>query len=393
MSQDELNNQQSHKMSFIGKIFILFFSLCFIFFFALLAFLGWGYYKLTRTNDLAEYASEKLSRRNKYSINIEHFKNTLPIITAENVIYKKISDVSTLTISVEELVTYPDYLNIKKGTHSFQFNNASMFLQNHKFLMDAKNIQLYGKQKEKDIFIASSTWNVFGGKIYLSGHINVAKRPSPYEIKADLIYVRLQDILEGTKHKGQYTGDVYSKLDLQSEAGKKSPIYGNASLSITNGTYYKPELILRINSALRKIGLHNTLKDLAESVASSSFSLNGDFKLIGNAYETDNTELRTPWSLIRFSGVIGPKSALNGTLRIRYKDYSDFTIKVSGEDRKHMSYKISDGDKARLASIFIREVSKGTGEQIRKEGHRTNRRFNNGLDSLGKGLRKLFKGK
>ena len=381
------------KVSCLGKIFLAFFAVFFVLCFCLLAILGWGYYKLNYTNDLAIYASKKLSRPNKYSIDIGSFKNTLPIITAENVVYKKISDVSTLTISVSELVTYPDYLDIKKGTHSFQFNNASMFLQNPKFLMDAKSIHLYGKQKEKDIYIASSTWNVFSGKIYLSGHINTAKRPSPYEIKADLIYVRLQDILEGTKNKGHYTGDVYGKLDLQSEAGKKSPIYGSASLSITNGTYYKPELIIRINSALRKIGLHNTLKDLAESVASSTFTLNGDFKLVGNAYETNNAELRTPWSLIKFSGVIGPKSALNGTFRIKYKDYSDFTIKVSGEDRKHMNYKVSDSDKAKLASIFIREVSKGTGEQIKKEGHRTNRRLNDGFDSLGRGLRKLFKGK
>ena len=391
MSQNAINEQQNNKTSCIGKIFLLFFSLCIILFISLLAFIGWGYYKLTYTNDLAVYASKKLSRPNKYSIEIGSFKNTLPIITAENVVYKKISDVSTLTISVEELVTYPDYLDIKKGTHSFQFNNASMFQQSHKFLMDAKKIQLYGKQKGKDIYIASSTWNVFGGKIYLSGHINVEKKPSPYEIKADLIYVRLQDILEGTKNKGHYTGDVYGKLDLHSEAGKKSPIYGSASLSIANGTYYKPELIIRINSALRKIGLHNTLKDLAESVASSTFSLNGDFKLIGNAYETDNAELKTPWSLIKFSGVIGPKSALNGTFRIKYKDYSDFTIKVSGEDRKNMNYKVSDSDKAKLASIFIREVSKGTGEQIKKEGHRTNRRLNDGFESMGRGFRKLFK--
>ena len=388
-----MNDSPDNKVSCLGKIFYAFFAVFFILCFCLLAILGWGYYKLNYTNNLAVYASKKLSRPNKFSIEIGSLKNTLPIITAENVIYKKISNVSTLTICVNELVTYPDYLNIKKGTHSFEFNSASMFLQNHKFLMDAKNIQLYGKQKEKDIYIASSTWNVFGGKIYLSGHIDVGKRPSPYEIKADLVYIRLQDILNGTKNKGLYTGDVYGKLDLKSEAGKKSPIYGTASLSITNGTYHKPELVLRINSALRKIGLHNTLKDLAVTVGSSTFSLNGDFKLIGNAYETDNTEIRTPWSYIRFSGVIGPKSALNGTFRIKYKDYSDFTIKVNGEDRKNMSYKISDSDKARLASIFIRELSKGTEKQIKQEGHRTNRRLNNGLDSLGRGLRKLFKGK
>ncbi|MBQ3644459.1 MAG: hypothetical protein II961_07680 [Candidatus Riflebacteria bacterium] len=259
--------------------------------------------------------------------------------------------------------------------------------------MNANPIELSGKYNQKHIYIASSTWNVFGGKIYLSGHIDTSIRPSPYEINADLIYVRLQDILEGTKNKGLYTGDVYGKLNLQSSAGKKSPIYGKASLSITNGSYHKPELIIRINSALRKIGLHNTLRDLPERVGSSTFSLNGDFRLIENAYETKNTIIKTPWSLIRFSGLIGPKSALNGTFIIKYKNYSDFTIKVNGKDSKHMSYKVSDSDKARLASIFMRELSKGTGKQIKQEGHRTNRRVNNGLDSLGRGLRKWFKGK
>ena len=388
-----MNDSQNNKVSCLGKIFLTFLSLCLVLFLCLIALIGWGYYELKYTNDLAVYASKKLSRPNKYSIEIESFKDTFPLITGNNVSYRKISNVSTLTINVNELTIYPDYINPKNGTQSFIFSNASMFLQSKKFLMNANPIELSGKYNQKHIYIASSTWNVFGGKIYLSGHIDTSIRPSPYEINADLIYVRLQDILEGTKNKGLYTGDVYGKLNLQSSAGKKSPIYGKASLSITNGSYHKPELIIRINSALRKIGLHNTLRDLPERVGSSTFSLNGDFRLIENAYETKNTIIKTPWSLIRFSGLIGPKSALNGTFIIKYKNYSDFTIKVNGKDSKHMSYKVSDSDKARLASIFMRELSKGTGKQIKQEGHRTNRRVNNGLDSLGRGLRKWFKGK
>ena len=385
-----MSEEAENKTSCLGKIFLTFLSLCLVLFLCLIALIGWGYYELKYTNDLAVYASKKLSRPNKYSIEIESFKDTFPLITGNNVSYRKISNVSTLTINVNELTIYPDYINPKNGTQSFIFSNASMFLQSEKFLMNAKPIELSGKYNQKHIYIASSTWNVFGGKIYLSGHIDTSIRPSPYEINADLIYVRLQDILEGTKNKGLYTGDVYGKLNLQSSAGKKSPIYGKASLSITNGSYHKPELIIRINSALRKIGLHNTLRDLPERVGSSTFSLNGDFNLIENAYETKNTIIKTPWSLIRFSGLIGPKSALNGTFIIKYKDYSDFTIKVNGKDSKHMSYKVSDSDKARLASIFMRELSKGTGKQIKQEGHRTNRRVNNGLDSLGRSLRKWF---
>lgn len=385
-----MSEEAENKTSCLGKIFLTFLSLFFVLFLCLIALIGWGYYELKYTNDLAVYVSKKLSRPNKYSIEIQSFKDTFPLITGNNVSYRKISNVSTLTINVNELTIYPDYIDPKNGTQSFIFSNASMFLQSEKFLMNAKPIELSGKYNQKHIYIASSTWNVFGGKIYLSGHIDTSIRPSPYEISADLIYVRLQDILEGTKNKGLYTGDIYGKLNLQSSTGKKSPIYGKASLSITNGSYHKPELIIRINSALRKIGLHNTLRDLPERVGSSTFSLNGDFNLIENAYETKNTIIKTPWSLIRFSGLIGPKSALNGTFIIKYKDYSDFTIKVNGKDSKHMSYRVSDSDKARIASIFMRELSKGTGKQIKQEGHRANRRVNNGLDSLGRSLRKWF---
>lgn len=355
-----------------------------------LALMGWGYYKLTKTNDLAVFASKKLSKPNKYTINIESFKNTFPIIIGNNVKYKKISDISTLTIDINELVVYPDYLNPKIGTHSFLFNNASMILQNKKFLMDANNIFLSGKYSNKNIEIASSTWKVFGGKIYLSGDIDTKKRPSPYKVIADLIYVRLEDILVGTKHRGLYTGKVYGKLDLQSTTAKKSPLNGKAKISITNGTYYKPELIIRINKALRKIGLHNTLKDFAENVASSSFSLNGDFIIKNQSYETRNAEIKTPWSLIKFSGIIGPKSAINGTFVIKVKDYSEFTIKVKGSNSKNLNYKISDSDKARLASIFIREVGKATGKQIKEDGKKSNKKFNANIDKLGKRLKKLW---
>ncbi len=381
-------NEQNKRTSCLGKIFILLFSFCFIACFCLLIILGYAYYKLTQTNDLAIYISKKLSRPNKYTLEIEELKNTFPLITATNVGYKKQSNISSFSVDVNELIIYPDYLNPKIGTHSFQIINGSMYLKKPKFLMNSENIQLFGKYNSNHIYIASSTWQTFGGKIYLSGHIDCTKKPSPYEIDADLVYVRLEDILKGTKNKGLYTGNVYGKLELQSSAPRE--VNGLARLSITNGTYNKPELVVKINNALHKIGLHSTLKDLAETVASNSFSLNGDFKIINQAYETNNAIIRTPWSFVKFSGTIGPKTALNGTFVIKYKDYSDFTIKVKGKNSKNMDYTISDSDKARLVSIIFREISKGTELRIKKEGKRSNKKFNSSVNEIGKKVKKFF---
>lgn len=385
------NEQLKSKSSCFGKLFMFSFAAIFILLLVSLAIAGWCYYKLTKTNDFPVFLSKKLSRPYKYRIEIDSFSNTMPIITANKVNYEKISHISSLSIKVDELIIYPDYLNIKEGNHSFLFHKASMFLKSPKFLMDSPNIELYGKYCKKYISIASSTFNVFGGKIYLSGNIDCTKKPSPYDVTADLIYVRLQDILKGTKNKGLYTGDIYGKIKLNSFAGKKSPLLGEASISITNGTYYKPELVYKINSALQKIGLRGTLKEFAENIGSSSFSLNGDFIIKDKAYETNNAVIKTPWSVIKFSGVIGPKSALNGIIRIKIKDYSGFTIKASGENSKKMSYRISNNDKAQIASIFFREISKGTEKKFKQEGRYTNKRFNHGLSKIGEKFKRWTK--
>ena len=381
-------SEQKNKISCLGKIFILLFLCCFIIVLSIILIVGYIYYELTQTNDLPIYLSKKLSRPNKYSIDIEQIKNTLPLLTATNISYKKLSNISTFTLNVNELTVFPDYLNPKIGTHSFLLSNASIYLNKPEFLMNSDNIQLFGKYNSNHVYIASSTWQIFGGKIYLTGHIDFNKKPAPYDIDADLVFLRLEEILAGTKNKGFYTGNVYGKLELQSSAPHK--LDGSAHLSVTNGTYYKPDLVNKINTALHKIGLKSTLKNLAETVASNSFSLNGDFKIKDKAYETNNAVIRTPWSFIRFSGTIGPNSALNGTFIIKYKDYSSFTVKISGTNSKNKSYKISDSDKARLATIIVREISKGTEKKIKKEGRRSNHRLNTGVNKIGDKIKKFW---
>ena len=401
----EQTENTTHKSSCLGKICILFCLLLAIIVFIAVAATGWGYYELTQTNDLAVYASKKLSRAGRYELNIEHFKNTLPLITAEGLSYKKISDVSTFTVNAKELTIYPDYSALRIGTHSFLLNGATLYLKNRNFMVDSRNITLSGKYnpENRQVVIASSTFDAFRGKLFISGNIDTTKRPNAYDLTSKLIYVRLEDILEGTKHKGLFTGDVYGDLRLFTHGGqRKEPLNGEASLTVTNGTYSKPELFEKVCNALHKVGLRSKLEGFASDIASGPFSLNGDFIIENNSYKTDNCFINLKFGKIRFSGVIGPKSALNGTFIVNIKDYSSFEVKANGPDNKHMKYEISDSDKARIASIILREAGKSAEASIKAEGKRFNRRMSDSFKDayedakdathdIGKGTSKALK--
>ena len=390
MEETEEKKQDTIKHISFEKVL---FALVIVFFvFSLSLFLagGWLYYTLTQTNDLPIYLSKKLSKPDKFTINIDSLKNTFPIITANNVRYDSLSKVSSLSFNLNELTIFPDYLSPKTGTHSFQISSGTMLFQKPKLLMNCDNIDLFGKYCNKQIYIASSTWNLYGGKIYLTGHIDTGKKPSTYELCGELSKIKLQDILARTKNKRTFTGEISGSISLNNINHNTTPPFGKAALSIFNGTYNKPELATKINSALHKIGLQSSFKDLADTVASSTFVLKGDFLIDGKKYATENAVIITSWSTIKFSGIIGPKSALNGTFIINYKNYSSFTIKVNGTNSKNLNYKISDSDKAHLTSIIFREISKGTEKRIKREGKRTNLRFNTKRNHISKRVKRFW---
>ena len=108
-------------------------------------------------------------------------------------------------------------------------------------------------------------------------------------------------------------------------------------------------------------------------------------------YLTENAFFKTPWGTVKFFGRIGPKSAIDGVLVVYFKNYASFTVKINGSNSKNMNYRISENDKARLVTILLREASKETEKQIKKDGRRTNRKINNGIKNLGNETRKLFK--
>lgn len=390
MENNEVEKQKVIKYTFLEKLVFVFILIFFVFTSSLLLGSGWLYYTLTQTDNLPKYLSEKLSRPGKYTIKIESIKNTLPILTANNINYNSLSKVSSLSFNINELIVYPDYLNFATGTHSFQISSGKMLFRRSRTVIYSDNFELFGKYKNKHINIASSTWNLFGGKAYITGNINTNIKPATYDLYAELYRVRLQDILANSKNKGSFTGELFGNIRLNNESKEHSSPFGTAYLSIYNGTYYKPELVDKINNALHKIGMQSIFKDFAETVASNSFILKGNFLIDGKTYVTENAVIHTPWSKIRFSGVIGPKSAINGILTINFKHYSSFDIRVYGTNSKNLNYKISDKDKAQLASIFLREASKGTGKQIKKEGHRTNRNINSGINKLGKNIKRFW---
>ena len=191
--------------------------------------------------------------------------------------------------------------------------------------------------------------------------------------------------------KTLHFGDVFGMINLNNYSENPSFLLGNAYLYVYNGTYNKPELVDKINNAFHKLGLQSKLKDLAVTIASSPFIFKGEFLINGNMYLTENAFFKTPWGTVKFFGRIGPKSAIDGVLVVYFKNYASFTVKINGSNSKNMNYRISENDKARLVTILLREASKETEKQIKKDGRRTNRKINNGIKNLGNETRKLFK--
>ena len=109
-----MSEEKNNKTSCLMKLFIWAFLLCLVVCLIVVADGGWAYYKLTKTNDLAIYLSNKLSKPNRYKINIESFKNTLPIITANNFSYNKISDISSLSVNIKGNI----FLGLKNNKNS-----------------------------------------------------------------------------------------------------------------------------------------------------------------------------------------------------------------------------------------------------------------------------------
>ena len=382
--QKELNNICSERNNLVLLIVVFVFSSI------ILLAESWTNFNLAQINDLPKYLSEKLSRPGRYSIKIESITNSFPTITGNNISYNSLSKVSSLSFKIKELIVNPDYSNLEVGTHSFNISKGKLFLRRRKFLLKTLCKGLEGQYCQKQVYIATSTWELFGGRAYIAGQIDTKARPSRYNLGGELFAVRLEDIISNTKNKGSFTGDISGMIKVSNESDDPSFVFGTAYLSIYNGTYNQPKLVDKINNAFHKIGLQSLLKDVAETIASSPFIFSGDFLINGKSYLTENAVFKTPWGTVKYFGRIGPKSALNGVLVVYFKHYSSFTIRINGSSTSNLNYKISDGDKARLATIILREASKETEKQLKNDGRRTNRKINNGISKFGKDAKRFF---
>ena len=391
MNKDKIKQQKELKHICLNKTLFVLLLVLFVFPSIILLADGLANFNLSQINDLPKYLSEKLSRPGKYSVKIESVINSFPTIIGNNITYNSLSGVSSLSFKIKELTVNPDYSNFEVGTHSFNISKGRLFLRRRKFLLNSECNGMEGQYCKKQVYIATSSWKLFGGRAYITGHIDTKAKPSRYNLGAELFAVRLEDIISNTKNRGSFTGDISGLIQVSNESEDPSFIFGTAHLSIYNGSYYKPELVDKINNAFHKIGLQSKLKDLAGTIASSPFVFNGDFLINGKTYLTENAVFYTPWGKIKYSGRIGPKSALNGILVVFIKNYYSFSIRINGSNSKNYNYRISDNDKAHLASILLREASKGTEKQIKNDGRKTNRKLNKGFKNLEKETRKLFK--
>ena len=391
MNKNEIKQPNKLKYICLDKNIFALLIVIFVFSSIILKAGGWSDFSLGKIDDLPKYLSEKLSRPGKYSIKIESIKNSFPNIIGNNITYKSLKGVASLGFKINELTVNPDYSNFELGTHSFRISKGRLLFRRRKFLLKSYDIEMEGQYSQKQVYIASSTWKMFGGNALINGCIDTKAKPSRYNLCAELFALRLEDILSNTKNKGSFTGNISGLIKVSNESDDPSFVFGTAYLSVFNGTYNQPKLVDKINNAFHKLGLQSILKDVAETIASSPFLFRGDFLINGKSYLTENAVFKTPWGTVKYIGRIGPKSALNGILIVYFKNYSSFTIRINGSNTSNLNYKITDADKARLASIILREASKETEKQIKHDGRKTNRKINKGFKDLGKETKKFFK--
>ena len=391
MNKNKIKQQKELKNIYFDKNILFLLIVVFIFSTIILKAGGWSDFSFGKIDDLPKYLSEKLSRPGKYLIKIESIKNSFPNIIGNNITYTSLKGVASLGFKINELTVNPDYSNFELGTHSFRISNGRLLFRRRKFLLKSHDIEMEGQYCQKQIYIASSTWKMFGGNACINGCVDTKAKPSRYNLCAELFAVKLEDILANTKNKGSFTGNVSGLIKVSNESDDPSFVFGTAYLSVFNGTYNQPKLVDKINNAFHKIGLQSILKDVAETIASSPFLFRGDFLINGKSYLTENAVFKTAWGTVKYIGRIGPKSALNGILVVYFKHYASFSIRINGSNTNNLNYKITDADKARLASIILREASKETEKQIKHDGRKTNRRINDGFKNLGKETKKFLK--
>ena len=349
---------------------------------------------------LAEILSEKLSKPGEYSVQIERINKTFPEFVANHISFNKASDTEFMLATIGELTLIPDFNNTEIGTHSFVLKNGSLLFRNDKFMFDSPNFQLSGNFQQQQIYVASSSFDAFGGRIELIGHADISKAPYSCELDANLIFLKLEDVLKGTQNQGMMTGRIYSRLKLRGATDKKSPIYGNANVVLADATYNNPEFIKRVNDGLHSIGIRSSLHEIIDDFEKHQFSLFADFDINDKVYTTNNMVAYFEHSKVTYAGSFGPGSDINGTLHVKFKDYSTFEIKVSGS-KSNLNYDISSSDKAQIASIVLREIGKDTEQSIKAEGKRFNMKTKktlkdwnikskNQLDEWGHKLNKWF---
>ena len=390
MSKNKIKQQKELKHICFDKNILVLLVVIFVFSSIILKAEGWLDFSLGRIDDLPKHLSEKLSRPGKYLIKIESIRNSYPSIIGNNITYKSLKGVASLSFKIDELTVNPDYSSFEVGTHSFRISNGRLYFRRRKFLLNSHNIGMEGQYSQKQIYIATSTWKMFGGNACINGCVDTKAKPSRYNLCAELYALRLEDILANTKNKGSFTGKVSGLIKVSNESEDPSFVFGTAYLSVFDGTYNQPKLVDKINNAFHKIGLQSSLKDVAETIASSPFLFRGDFLINGKSYLTENAVFKTPWGTVKYIGRIGPKSALNGILIVYFKNYSSFTIRINGSNTSNLNYKITDADKARLASIILREASKETEKQIKHDGRKTNRKLNDGFNKIGKKTKRFL---
>ena len=248
--------------------------------------------------------------------------------------------------------------------------------------------------------ISSASLKLFEGDVAAKAKIYLASEPIKFDVDANLKQVQTQEFLKvnaDKKYEKTLVGGLDGKAKLVGDTTGLNSINGNANLTMASGTYDSPDVIKKIADKLKN-----------PSLASGTIeNVSGDYTIAKGRISSNNTMGKSKDSTVVYKGSIGLDTTLDGSLdfalgketcnsssylkdMLGKSDSLNFTCKVKGSlTSPNIDLPLDSLVKQKAKSEINKILGKDGGDS--EKANKVADKISDGVKSLGKGLKKIFK--
>ena len=248
--------------------------------------------------------------------------------------------------------------------------------------------------------ISSASLKLFDGDIAAKAKIYLASEPIKFDVDANIMQVQTQEFLKvnaDKKYEKTLVGGLDGKAKFMGDTTGLNSINGNANLTMASGTYDSPDVIKKIADKLKN-----------PSLASGTIeNVSGDYTIAKGRISSNNTMGKSKDSTVMYKGSVGLDTTLDGSLDfVLGKETCNSSSYLKDMLGKSESLNLSCKVKGSLTSPNIdlpldslvkqkakSEINKilGKNGDDSEKSNKVADKISDGVKSLGKGLKKLFK--